>query len=65
MNDDKRLTKEEFDILDIFMKYHPEPINATIIALEMREKGYDITEDELNKILEEVFDDEYNTKKNI
>lgn len=46
-----RLSKFEFDILDITLKRHPEPISPIELSLELRERGHDITVDELKKYL--------------
>ena len=44
-----------FDILDILVGHHPKSLSVTEMALEMRERGYDITIDELKEIFDEDF----------
>lgn len=46
-----RLNKFEFDILDIALKYQPNPVSFVELTFELRERGHDITIDELKECL--------------
>jgi len=51
----KRLSKLEFDILEIMLKHLPNPVGISVMTIELREIGYDITTEELNDVIQKVF----------
>lgn len=49
------LSKIEFDLLEIFQIHDPNPLHSDIVLIELRERGYNILEKDLKKIMKKVY----------
>lgn len=55
--DKRRLSKTEFDILEILYNHYPNRVSGKQMASELRERGYDVTSEELEEIFKELSTD--------